>query len=131
MCFFISGFVYFVAPLLPDDSSQSEEEMEVQHWRVQSFLQDEYLKTIRSKVCILQVMIGCRAESTNANTRVFVKDFGIRIVKLVLEYSLRSCDPTHMIFLPPMNDTKYNFLSGARSEAQHQYCITVCVIAVN
>ena len=44
-------FNEFIAPVLPEDS-ESEEEMEVQHWRVQSFLQDEYLKTIRSKVSI-------------------------------------------------------------------------------
>ena len=43
---------YFVAPCSPNNSSDSEEEMEVQHWRVQSYLQEEYLKTIRSKVGI-------------------------------------------------------------------------------
>jgi len=35
-----------------------------------------------------------RAETNTANTCVLIKNFSIEIVKLLLKYSLRSCDPT-------------------------------------
>ena len=50
---------------------------------------------------------------------VLVKDLGTRIVKLVLECSLRSHDPAHMMHLPSGSDTMkaiefdwHNILSG-------------------
>ena len=45
----ISIYIY-AGPLSPESSSGSEEEMEVQDWRVKSYLQEEYLKTIRNTV---------------------------------------------------------------------------------
>ena len=43
-----------------------------------------------------------RAETNTANTRVLIKDFGTRIVKLDL---LRSYDPAHTTHLPSRSDT--------------------------
>ena len=49
-------------------------------------------------LCFVFVVLT-RAE-TNTNTRlVLAKDFGTRIVKLLLEYSLRSHDPAHIMYL--------------------------------
>ena len=45
-----------------------------------------------------------RAETNTNIRRVLVKDFGTRIAKLVLEYSLRSRDPAHMMYLPSGSD---------------------------
>ena len=41
-----------------------------------------------------------RAETNTTNTRVLIKDFGTQIVKLVLEYSLKSHDliSSHDVF---------------------------------
>jgi len=48
-----------------------------------------------------------RAHVTNAaNTKVLVKDFSTKVVKLVLKCLLRSHDPAHMMNLSPSNDTK-------------------------
>ena len=64
-------------------------------------------------------LLPTRAKTNTANTQVLVKDFGTWIVKLVLEYSLRSHDPAHMMHLSSESDTMkaaefdwHNFLSG-------------------
>ena len=64
-------------------------------------------------------MIFTRAKTNTANTQVLVKGFGNQIVKLVLEYSLRSHDQAHMMHLPSGSDTMkaieinwHNFLLG-------------------
>ena len=44
--------------------------------------------------------VASRTDRYAANTRILVKDFGTQIVKLVLEHSLRSHDPVHMIHFP-------------------------------
>ena len=51
---------------------------------------------------------------TNTNTRrVLVKDFGIQIIKLVLEYLLRSRDSAHMMYLSsgsyPMKTVEFDW----------------------
>ena len=68
---------------------------------------------------MLDAQILSMAETNTTNTRVLVKDFGTRIVKLVLEYSLRSHEPAHMVHFPSGSDTMkaiefdwHNFLSG-------------------
>ena len=62
-------------------------------------------------------LLPSRAETNTANTQILVKDFGNRIVKLVLEYSLRSHEPAHIMFLSKVSDTVsfclHNFLSEA------------------
>ena len=46
-----------------------------------------------------------RAETNTANIQTLVTDFSTQIVKLVLEYSLRSHDPAHMMHFPSGSDT--------------------------
>ena len=47
------SFYTYAAPLSPESSSGLEEEMEVQDWWVKSYLQEEYLKTFCSTVCMV------------------------------------------------------------------------------
>ena len=68
-----------------------------------------------------------RADTNSANTRVLVKDFGIRIAKLVLEYSLRSHNPAHMMFLAPVSDT-ISIISCQERGQEHNISVVVqCV----
>ena len=74
-------------------------------------------------------MFCIRAET---NTQVLVKDFGTRIVKLILKYSLRLHDPAHMMYLQSGSDAMkaiefdwHNFLLGTLTSV---YFNTVCVL---
>ena len=55
-------------------------------------------EALNTRVLALQMYVVSRAETNTANTRVFIKDFGTWIVKLVLEYTLRSHDQAHICF---------------------------------